>query len=70
MRGTRRYFRMKRQSERIQCDRESEINDFLIPESQIAIPGLGRLKTGVHHPNAHDTGASQKPKLELIDQKK
>jgi hypothetical protein len=60
---------MRRQSERIQYDRESEINDFTTPESQIAIPGLGRLRTGVHHPNAHDTGASQKPKLELIDQK-
>lgn len=69
MRGTRSCFRIKRQSERIQCDREFEITEFPAPKSQIAIPGLGRLRTGVHHPNAHDTGASQKPKLELIDQK-
>lgn len=69
MRGTRRYFKMKRPSERTQFDRESDISELLLPESQIAIPGLGRLRTGVHHPNAHDTGVPKKPKPELVNQK-
>jgi hypothetical protein len=60
---------MKRVAEPNQFDRETDSVGTLPPESQIAIPGLGRLRTGVHHPNAHDTGVSAKPKLELVNQK-
>lgn len=60
---------MKKPSERNQFESETDSRENPTPESQIAIPGVGRLRTGVHHPNTHDTGVSPKPKLELVNQK-
>lgn len=69
MRGTRRYFRIKRVPEGKPVNRDTDNPELALSGSQIAIPGLGRVRTGVYHPNMHDTNAPTKPKLELVDQK-
>jgi|GEM_PF-2601628 hypothetical protein len=69
MRKNRKSIRIKTFPELTQFIRGQEYQDTIFPESQISIPGVGRLRTGTYHQSSHDTNVPKRPKPELINQK-
>jgi hypothetical protein len=68
MNQNKKRIRLIRTSDNIPAGQNNGLSEANVPECQIMIPGIGRVRTGELHPNFHAAQLSDESKHEIIKQ--